>query len=122
MAAWAGGSWFANKLLAFKRGSEKSSAVRPRRATPRGQPLGWMVALFAAITLGLQGGLGSLRLEPAFMQQVIPAPPGFLLPILWFLVPAGCVLSPSCASEPSAPGPCCCRRWWAACWAPHSTA
>ena len=89
MAAWAGGSWFANKLLAFKRGSEKSSAVRPRRATPSGQPLGWMVALFAAITLGLQGGLGSLRLEPAFMQQVIPPLLGSLLPILWFLVPRG---------------------------------
>jgi pimeloyl-ACP methyl ester carboxylesterase len=87
MAAWSGGSWFANKLLAFKRGSERASAKRPRRVTPGGQPLGWMIALFAALTLGLQAVLSVLRLEPPYMQQVIPPLLGSLLPILWLLLP-----------------------------------
>ena len=89
MAAWSGGSWFANKLLAFKRSSEKPPQKRPRRTMASGQPLGWMVALFVALTLGLQAGLGLLRLEPAYMQQVIPPLLGSLLPILWFLLPRG---------------------------------
>ena len=89
MAAWSGGSWFSNKLLSFKRNAEKSPQQRPRRATVSGQPLGWMIALFALLTWGLQAGLGLLRLEPGFMLRVLPPLLGSLLPILWFLPPRG---------------------------------
>jgi len=89
MAGWSGGSWFANKLLAFKRNAETRPATRPRRATPSGQPLGWMVALFALLTWGLRAGLGLLSLRPAFMTQVLPPLLGGLLPLLWFLLPRG---------------------------------
>ena len=89
MAAWSGGSWFANKLLAFKRSAERSPPVRPRRTTASGQPLGWMIVLFALLTWGLRAGLRLLELEPAFMQQVLPPLLGSLLPLLWFLLPRG---------------------------------
>jgi hypothetical protein len=89
MAAWSGGSWFANKLLAFKRNAEKSPQARPRRTTPAGQPLAWMIALFALLTWALRAGLGLLAMQPAFMQQVLPPLLGSLLPLLWFLLPRG---------------------------------
>jgi pimeloyl-ACP methyl ester carboxylesterase len=89
MAAWSGGSWFANKLLAFKRNAEKSPQARLRRTTASGQPLAWMTLLFALLTWGLRAGLRLLELEPAFMQQVLPLLLGSLLPLLWFLLPRG---------------------------------
>jgi pimeloyl-ACP methyl ester carboxylesterase len=89
MAAWSGGSWFANKLLSFKRNAEGNSQTRRRRATPSGQPLGWMIPLFVLLTLGLRAGLSLLTLKPAFMQMVLPPLLGSLLPLLWFLLPRG---------------------------------
>jgi pimeloyl-ACP methyl ester carboxylesterase len=89
MAAWSGGSWFANKLLAFKRSAEKGAQPRLRRTTAAGQPLGWMIALFALLTWGLRAGLRLPVLAPAFMQQVLPPLLGSLLPLLWFLLPRG---------------------------------
>ncbi len=89
MAAWSGGSWFANKLLAFKRNAEKSPEKRSRRTTPSGQPLGWMALLFVLLTWGLRAGLALLEVQPAFMRQVLPPLLGSLLPLLWFLLPRG---------------------------------
>jgi pimeloyl-ACP methyl ester carboxylesterase len=89
MAAWSGGSWFANKLQSFKRGAESGPQTRRRRATPSGQPLAWMITLFVLLTLGLRAGLGLLTLEPGFMPQVLPPLLGCLLPLLWFLLPRG---------------------------------
>ncbi len=89
MAAWSGGSWFANKLLAFKRNAEKAPQSRSRRTTPSGQPLALMTVLFLLLTWGLRAGLRLLELEPAFMQQVLPLLLGSLLPLLWFLLPRG---------------------------------
>jgi pimeloyl-ACP methyl ester carboxylesterase len=89
MAAWSGGSWFANKLLAFKRNAETSPEKRSRRTTPSGQPLGWMVLLMVLLSWGLRAGLALLDLQPPFMGQVLPPLLGALLPLLWFLLPRG---------------------------------
>jgi hypothetical protein len=89
MAAWSGGSWFANKLLSFKRNAENNPQTRPRRTTASGQPLAWMIALFALLTWGLRVGLSLLALKPDFMTQVLPPLLGSLLPLLWFLLPRG---------------------------------
>jgi len=88
-AAWFGGSWFANKLLSFKRRGEGKNRPTPRRRshTLNGQPLGWMVTIFALLAVGLTAGLNSLRFQPDFMSRVIPPLLAGILPILWFLIP-----------------------------------
>lgn len=88
-APWFGGSWFANKLLSFKRTGEGKNRPVPRRRsrTLNGQPLGWMVAIFALLAVGLTGGLSLLRFQPDFMSHVIPPLLAGVLPILWFLIP-----------------------------------
>jgi pimeloyl-ACP methyl ester carboxylesterase len=88
-APWFGGSWFANKLLSFKRTGEGKNRPAPRRRsrTLSGQPLGWMVAVFAILAVGLTGGLNLLRFQPDFMSQVISPLLAGALPILWFLIP-----------------------------------
>jgi hypothetical protein len=88
-APWFGGSWFANKLLSFKRTGEGKDRPAPRRRsrTLNGQPLGWMVAVFAILAVGLTGGLNLLRVQPDFMSHVIPPLLAGALPILWFLIP-----------------------------------
>lgn len=88
-APWFGGSWFANKLLSFKRtGEGKTRPAPPRRScTLNGQPLGWMMAIFALLAVGLSSGSSLLRFQPDFMSQVIPPLLAGVLPILWFLIP-----------------------------------
>ncbi len=87
-APWFGGTWFANKLLSFKRKADsRQGAVRRRTQTLNGQPLGWMLALFILLAGGLSAGSSLLRWQPDFMQRVIPPVLAGLLPILWFLIP-----------------------------------
>jgi len=88
-APWFGGSWFANKLLSFKRTGEGKNRPAPRRRsrTLNGQPLGWMVAIFVLLAVGVSSGLSLLRFQPDFMSQVIPPLLAGVLPILWFLIP-----------------------------------
>ena len=86
-----GSRFFANKLLAHKKSSERLEERRPPgrtvRQTLNGQPLGWMSLLFVAITWGLTLGLHRLTLEPGYMSRVLPAVLGSVLPMLWFLAP-----------------------------------
>ena len=90
-SAWMGSRFFANKLLAHKKSSERLDRQPPRRGSVRrtlsGQPLGWMSLLFVALTWGLTLGLSRLSLQPAYMARVLPPLLGGLLPVLWYLAP-----------------------------------
>ena len=90
--AWAG--WFhhsaiANRLLSFRRSAQikDQHAVRKRSHTVSGQPLAWMVLVFAVLAVGLTLGTGLFRFQPDFMSRVIPPLLAGLLPILWFVIP-----------------------------------
>lgn len=91
MAAWSGGTWFVSKLLAFKQGAERAAEERLHRRsqTAAGQPLGWLTALFTALTWGLQALLARYSPQPEHLRSVLPVLFGSLLPVLWFLVPRG---------------------------------
>jgi hypothetical protein len=90
-SAWISNRYFANKLLAHKRSSERQrerrAKGRSRRQTLAGQPLGWMAFLYMLLAWGLALGLDRLPVQPAYMARVLPPLLGGLLPILWLLAP-----------------------------------
>jgi pimeloyl-ACP methyl ester carboxylesterase len=88
-APWFHNTWFATRLMSFKRGAGADSRPPPRRRcqTLSGQPLGWMAGAFVLLAVGLARGLSFLPLQPDFMASAIPPLLAGLLPILWFLVP-----------------------------------
>jgi pimeloyl-ACP methyl ester carboxylesterase len=88
-AAWFRQSAIANKLLSFKRSAESKDprTLRKRSHTLSGQPLGWMVLVFAILAAGSTLGSSLLRFQPEFMSGVIPSLLAGLLPILWFVIP-----------------------------------
>jgi hypothetical protein len=100
-AAWFRSSGVANRLLTFKRSVQSRGAAvskplrnaRPSTALPQrsqtlnGQPLGWMVLVFALLAVGLAFVSSYFRFQPDFMAAVIPALLAGLLPILWFVIP-----------------------------------
>ena len=88
-AAWFRHSSIGNRLLAFKRNAESKDRGLPRKRshTLSGQPLGWMVVLFALLAAGLSFASGLFRFQPDFMSRFIPPLLAGLLPILWFLLP-----------------------------------
>jgi pimeloyl-ACP methyl ester carboxylesterase len=90
-SAWLTERFFANKLLAHKRSSERQGRKplpRPKRVqTLAGQPLGWMSLLYLLLIWGLTLGLHGLTFQPAYMAKVLPPLLGGVLPILWFLLP-----------------------------------
>jgi hypothetical protein len=88
-AAWFRHSAIGNRLLSFKRNAESKDRGLPRKRshTLSGQPLGWMVLLFALLAAGLTFASSLFRFQPAFMSRVIPPLLASLLPIVWFLIP-----------------------------------
>jgi pimeloyl-ACP methyl ester carboxylesterase len=88
-AAWFRHSAIGKRLLSFKRGAESIDRGSPRKRphTLSGQPLGWMVLIFALLATGLTLGSSLFRFQPDFMSRVIPPLLAGLLPIIWFLVP-----------------------------------
>jgi pimeloyl-ACP methyl ester carboxylesterase len=88
-AAWFGGTFFTNKMLAFKRTAQKRGQLETDKRSKafNGQSLGWMLALFILLAGGLSGALDFLRFQPDFMRLVIPPILASLLPVLWFIVP-----------------------------------
>ena len=88
-AAWFYHSAIANRLLSFKRSTEGREGRLPRKRsqTLSGQPLGWMVLIFAVLAAGLTLGSSLFRFQPDFMSRVIPPLLAGLLPILWFVIP-----------------------------------
>jgi len=94
-AAWLSAASFPNRVLAFLRSLGRSAAPAraPRRgasgaaARPAGQSLGWMLLLFAALTLGLGCLPAFFAFQPAYMGAVLPLVLGSLLPLLWYLLP-----------------------------------
>jgi len=88
-AAWFRHSAIGNRLLSFKRSVERKDRGLPRirSHTLSGQPLGWMVLLFALLAAGLSFASSLFRFQPDFMSRVIPPLLAGLLPIVWFLVP-----------------------------------
>jgi pimeloyl-ACP methyl ester carboxylesterase len=88
-AAWFRHSVIGNRLLSFKRSAETKNRGLPRKRshTLSGQPLGWMVLLFALLAAGLTLGSSLFRFQPNFMSRVIPPLLAGLLPIIWFIIP-----------------------------------
>jgi hypothetical protein len=87
-AAWLSSASFPNRLLAFLRTSARAAAPeRKPAATPAGQSLGWMLVLFASLTLGLSCLPVFLSFQPSYMGAVLPLLLGSLLPVLWYLLP-----------------------------------
>jgi pimeloyl-ACP methyl ester carboxylesterase len=87
--AWFHHSAIAGGLLSFKRRAQSGEGIPPRKRshTLNGQPLGWMVLVFAVLAAGLTFGAGQLRFQPPYISGVIPPLLAGLLPILWFIVP-----------------------------------
>jgi hypothetical protein len=87
--AWIHRSAFENRLISFKRKSERRDRKPPRKrsGTLNGQPLGWMVMVFALTAAGLTVGSDLFRLQPGYMSRVIPPIYAGLFPILWFIIP-----------------------------------
>jgi pimeloyl-ACP methyl ester carboxylesterase len=88
-AAWFRHSAIGNRLLSFKRSVERKDRRLPRRRshTLSGQPLGWMILLYALLAVGLTFASSLFRFQPEFMSRFIPALLAGLLPIVWFLIP-----------------------------------
>jgi hypothetical protein len=87
-AAWLSTASFPHRLPAFLRAKGRAAApARKHRATPAGQSVGWMLALFAALTLGLSFLPAYFSFQPDYMGAVLPPLLGGLLPLLWYLAP-----------------------------------
>jgi pimeloyl-ACP methyl ester carboxylesterase len=88
-AAWFRHSAIGNRLLSFKRSVERKDRRLPRRRshTLSGQPLGWMILIYALLAAGLTFASSLFRFQPEFMSRFIPALLAGLLPIVWFLIP-----------------------------------
>ncbi|MBN2552353.1 MAG: alpha/beta hydrolase, partial [Spirochaetales bacterium] len=88
-ASWLRRTVIGRRLPAFKAAAEKTPGEVRRKSsrTLNGQPLGWMILVFALLAAGLTLGFGWLRFQPNYMARVIPALLSGLLPILWFVVP-----------------------------------
>jgi len=87
--AWFHHSVIANRLLSFKRSAEGKNRILPRKRshTLSGQPLGWMVLVFAVLAAGLTLSSSLFRFQPDYISSVIPPLLAGLLPILWFVIP-----------------------------------
>jgi hypothetical protein len=87
-AAWISSASFPNRLLVFLRahGRAAPSAVEPA-ASPANQSLGWMLALFALLSLGLSCLPAFFTFQPAYMGKVLPLVLGSILPLIWYLLP-----------------------------------
>ena len=89
-----GGNWaawistaFQGKLLSFTNRPEKLQQVRSKTQTASGQPLGFMLLLFALITCGLSYLLHQIPYSPEYMRSAVPPLLGAVLPMLWLLFP-----------------------------------